>query len=107
MLYGNPILCQHFGNQQSTMATGGIFLAAKHRNAKIATAFKQAGYPAPESVRCCDTIVQDPAFAIVVLGFRRSTAQLIAQVEISNAAGLQIGAKRLPVEVGNKLGIGM
>lgn len=89
------------------MAASRIFLAAKHRNAEISTAFEQTGYAAPESVRRCDTIVQDPTFGIVVLGFRRSTAQLIAHVEVSNATGLQIGTKRLPVKVGNIFGIWM
>jgi len=87
------------------MAASGIFLAAKHRNSEISTAFKQTGYAAPKSVRHRDTIVQDPTFGIVVFGFRRSTAQLIAHIEVSNAAGFQIGAERLPVEMGNILGI--
>jgi hypothetical protein len=89
------------------MAMSRVLLAAEHRDAKIHTAFEQTGYAAPESVRRGDTIVQNATFGIVILGFRRPTAQLIAHVEISNAAGFQVGVKRLPVEVGNELGIGM
>ncbi len=89
------------------MAMSRVLLTAEHSDAGIHTAFEQTGYAAPESVRRGNTIVQDPTFSIVILGFRRPTAELVAHVEISNAAGFQIGVKRLPVEVGNEFGIGM
>ena len=89
------------------MAMSRVLLAAEHRDTNIRTAFEQMGYAVPESVRRGNTIVQDTTFRIVILGFRRPTAQLIAHVEISNAAGFQVGGERLPVEVGNELGIRM
>lgn len=103
---GNPMLGQHFADEQSPMAALRPPLATHQCNPMVGGSGEEPRDRLLETRLLSHTLVKRVAVLVVVIGARRPTAELLAQEEVANAHLLQPTLDLVPVELGREARVG-
>jgi hypothetical protein len=97
--HGVAALSENAADEQSSMAVGWVFLAAKQGDTEALDAGFKTHDGRLEAGIIAKPAIKDTAFGVVVGGIGRAATQLRAKVEITDSRFLQGTLHKFPVEL--------